>query len=204
MIHPWISEILPVQHTGRSSRTVSSLTLPGDAEAQDSFTGVRDRLLRVNDWHLYSGRATAQFQLTAADGSPVFRRAREDDYFQIDIPGPGSIAGRGRDWVRIRQIGDKHDAGHALSFFTVDVARAPGQDDGTAAHFFASAATSTFVVFRDHRRIIAAVYGRNEHANTDSSRWQDRLRNLAVALGAWLGLSHVQWKSLTKGLLEPA
>ena len=69
-------------------------------------------------------------------------------------------------------------------------------------HFFDQPATSTFVVYRKHLTIMAAVFGRNEHSNLKSPNLFTRVRNWFVYIGAQLGLANLQWKALTHGLLN--
>ena len=77
----------------------------------------------------------------------------------------------------------------------------PTNADSETAHFFKDEASSTFLVKRDFKTIAAEVHGRNEKPNTDASI-KDSIRNVLVALGAMLGFSTVQWKSLVKGLVK--
>jgi len=51
--------------------------------------------------------------------------------------------------------------------------------------------------------VFAEVNGRNEQPNTDAENLIDKARNIAVAAGAMLGFSKVQWKSLVDGLVDP-
>jgi hypothetical protein len=78
----------------------------------------------------------------------------------------------------------------------------PGERGENVAHFFKEESTSSFVVERDQTTVKAAVYGRNEIPNTSTSNVIDKVRNAVVALTAILGFSNVQWKNLTKGLLD--
>ena len=68
--------------------------------------------------------------------------------------------------------------------------------------FFKEDATSTFIVERDGNNLRAAVHGRNELPNTKADKPLDKARNAIVGLGAMLGLSNPQWKSLVKGILD--
>jgi hypothetical protein len=49
---------------------------------------------------------------------------------------------------------------------------------------------------------MAAVFGRNEHANKKSTSLLTKIRHWLVYIGAQLGLANLQWKALTHGLLH--
>lgn len=72
------------------------------------------------------------------------------------------------------------------------------------AHFFDSAATSTFIIKRIGADIQASVHGRNEKPNKEVAPTLDKLRNTVVAKGAAAGFSSMQWQSLTDGLISTA
>jgi hypothetical protein len=68
--------------------------------------------------------------------------------------------------------------------------------------FFNDRSTSSFVLERDGNKVTAAVYGRNEIPNTETSNVIDKVRNVVVGTSAIAGLADIQWKNLVKGLLE--
>lgn len=191
-------ELIPPQEGGVQTNTESSTRLCGDKEAESFYQEVRGRLLDVNRWHELAGAATADFQLTDAEGKEVDRTARTGDHFRIRIPGPGSITGEGNDWVRIEAIEDRGDA----LAIRVRPATNPQNDRQDVAHFFSPDATSSFIVRREGDTVTAGVYGRNEKPNTDTETTIDKLRNAAVATGAITGFSKLQWKSLVNGLVK--
>lgn len=69
------------------------------------------------------------------------------------------------------------------------------------AHFYTGDASSTFIISRGKDFIKAGIYGRNETPNMDA-QIADKARNLAIALGGMVGISKIQWKILTDGLVE--
>lgn len=200
-ISDWLTTIIPQQHTGASSTTKSSHTCKSKEEAVRLFKLASTRLLDVNHWQQFAGKATAQFQLHDTSGQAVDRTAEKGDYFRIDIPAPDN-PDSGADWVQVQDIGDRAKDAERLVWMTVRAALDPRRTPDTSAHFLAPAATSTFVVYQWQRTITAAVFGRNEQANVKSDNWLTRVRNWLVYLGAQLGFAKLQWKSLTKGLLK--
>lgn len=197
----WVAAVIPPQHTGASSTTKSSHDCRTKEEAGRLYKLASARLLDVNHWQDFAGKATAQFQLLDASGKAVSRTAEKGDYFRIDIPAPGN-PDSGADWVQVQETGSRAKDADRLVWMTVRAALDPRRTPDASAHFLAPAATSTFVVYQWQRTITAAVFGRNEHANLKSDRWLTRVRNWLVYLGAQLGLAKLQWKSLTKGLLK--
>lgn len=63
-------------------------------------------------------------------------------------------------------------------------------------------ATSTLLIKRENRDVIAEYHGRNEVVNSDITKVTDKIRNIVVGIAAKLGLSFSQWKSLIEGLVE--
>ncbi|WP_276485601.1 hypothetical protein [Paraflavitalea pollutisoli] len=198
----WLQELVPPQVHGSTTTTRSDYTARNEAEGIACFEKAASRLLDVNHWQQWAGQATAAFQLIDARGHKADRPAQEGDYFCIDLPGPGNPGGKGDDWVQVEKIGKRTAMHQQAVYITVRAARSPIVPQQAAPHFFDSAATSTFVVYREAQRLIAAVYGRNEHPNIHQGNLLTRLRNWFVYLGARLGLSALQWKSLTNGLLR--
>lgn len=130
------------------------------------------------------------------------RQVQEGDYFLINIPGRGLLSGGGYDCVQVVKITESKKSGKDETGITVKPVSNPKNSDPDTAHFFTDDASSTFIVRREGNTIYAEVHGRNERANTNSENIIDKARNLIVATGAMLGLSEVQWKSLTKVLLN--
>lgn len=199
-----IEEGIPEQETGAQSDNAHSITVNDVAEAKHIFVRSRQRLLQVNAWHQLAGAASAVFHLTDQDGNEVDRDARTGDYFKIDLPAPKEGTGKGYDWVVVEDIIDKSDPDGPSEGFVIRVRPAsnPTQPGNVTAHFFDETATSSFAVQREGRKITVSVHGRNEVANTSTESLLDKARNTLVAIGAMIGLSTPQWKSLVKGILE--
>lgn len=195
---------IPKQNEGGHSDTSESVTFNNQQAAVKHFETVKQRLLNVSNWKEISGMLSADFELTDHTGQKVNRPAQKGDYFKIDIPAPGSKSGEGFDWVQIQQIGEEKDdqEDSEYLFIKVSPAQNPQTIDQDVAHFFKDEASSTFLVKRVGQTITAEVHGRNEVPNTEAEDMVDKIRNTLVAIGAILGFSKSQWKSLVKGLVE--
>ncbi len=195
---------IPDQFKGQQTDTSHSITLKSEGEAVDYFKIVKNRLLDVSNWHSLAGEGTADFQLTDSAGNPVNRTAQIGDHFKINIPAPGTITGEGNDWVQIESVEDASNPGGQNEYISVKVrpARNPNNADPETAHFFKDDATSTFIAKREGQTVSAEVHGRNETPNTKETGIVDTVRNAVVAVGAMLGFSKMQWKSLVKALIE--
>ena len=191
-------KVVPEQHEGVQTNTESSSELATDEAAKNFFKLAKRRLLTINEWHQYAGKATADFQLTDKNGTPVHRSPEKGDHLKIDIPGPATVSGEGHDWAQIEAIEeDENSIG-----IRVRPATNPTNERKDVAHFFSGETTSSFMVKRQGRKVIAGVYGRNEKPNTNTETLTDKLRNTTVAAGAISGFSKLQWKSLVNGLVK--
>lgn len=163
----------------------------------------RNRLVDVNHWRDYASGISADFQLTDRHGAEVNRTAEAGDYFKIRIrPTPSD----GFDWVHVEAVEDKSDSNAQTEQMAIRVRPAPDPTTKgeNISHFFSDSATSSFVVERNGKRVLAAVYGRNEIPNTDADGLAAKVRNAVVGVGALLGFAEIQWKNLVKGLLAPS
>jgi hypothetical protein len=190
--------MIPEHESGTQTNTESSTECSNETEAKEFFEEVKKRLLHVNQWHDLAGVASATFQLTDEKGDPIQRSAKAGDHFRIDIPGPGTVTGEGDDWVRIEKVENLQD----LAAMRVRPATNPKNERKDIAHFFSEEATSSFIVKREGKKVVAGVYGRNEKPNTHTEKVTDKIRNAAVAAGAMSVFSKVQWKSLVSGLVK--
>lgn len=193
---------IPEQIKGVKTDTSASVELKTNEEALKQYCSTKNKLLNISQWHTYSGSCTANFKLTDSAGNAVQRLAEKGDHFRIDIPGPGSKTGDGFDWVQIQEIIEEtHPDGEQITI-SVQPATNPNNANPDTAHFFQEDASSTFIVCRQGKKVLAEVHGRNEQPNTEAESLIDKARNIAVAVGAMLGFSNVQWKSLAEGLVD--
>jgi hypothetical protein len=198
-----VSDIIPEQQTGKAIDAESSIELKDENEAKKFFVKVKDRLQNVNQWKEYAGNISARFQLVDRQGNEVQRKAEKGDYFQIDIPGPGSKSGDGYDWVEIEDEVSSSSADSESFGFRVRPADNPKKIDDEVAHFYSRESTSTFVVERNNNKIRASVHDRNTKPNTDAERPSDKIRDAVVGMAGAFTFSKIQWKNLTDGLLNP-
>ncbi len=163
--------------------------------ARQFFQVARKRLLDVNNWQNISSGLSSTFILRDAQGQSIGHRFPEvGDYMQIDIPAPGNKAGDGHDWVRFEAIEEtKNNEADEMTSMRVRPVSSPLNDQPDVAHFLDEKATSTFIVYRTGTKVTA---------NTEGTSLVDKVRNVATAVGAWLGFSDVQWKNLSKAIVE--
>lgn len=204
MKNPDERDIVPEQKTGTEVNTEHTISLENREQAEKLFKTAAQRLLDVNNWEQLCGTGSANFQLTDPHGNYITRTATEGDHFKIDIPGPGSVEGKGYDWVRIEKIEESIDCERDNESIAIRVRPAtnPTTPGNEVAHFFNEEATSSFIIEREGISVKAGVYGRNEKPNTVIKNLVDKARNAVVALGAISGISSVQWQKLSRGLIE--
>lgn len=193
------SPFIPEQHEGKQVDLESRTVLPDSVGAKGFLRLVKSRLLDINQWDTIAAVPVATFLLTDAYGGEAIKsRPKEGDHVRIDIPGPGPAAGDGYDWVVIADISEVADS---FCSITLQPASNPLRQSEDTGHFFKSSASSTLVVERKGREVIARYHGRNEVANANTESIRDNIRNTVVAVSAKLGLSYSQWQALLDGIL---
>lgn len=197
-------KIIPGNEEGIKTDTESAITLENEAEAKQHFQVVKSRLLNISGWKEISKAGSSGFQLVDNTGLEVNRAAREGDYFRINLPAPSTDSGEGYDWVHIEKIEERDEPSQQMEATAIKVKPSgnPQNSSHDVSHFFEDKASSTFIVKREGCKITASVHGRNEAPNTESEDFSDKLRNAVVAIGAMLGFSKAQWKSLVEGLIK--
>jgi hypothetical protein len=193
---------IPSQETGSEMNAVEKATFNSSAEAAEFYQVAKERLLDVNRWAKVSALPSSTFLLCDSSGAEVNRHVKEGDYFKIDIPGPGTSAGDGYDWVKVEHLQEEEVNGTDIISIRVRPAANPNTPDQDTAHFFKDTATSTFQVKRIGREVFAEVHGRNEQPNTDTEHVTDNVRNTLVGSSAKIGFSFPQWKGLVAGLVK--
>ncbi|MDR3678664.1 MAG: hypothetical protein P4L41_01785 [Flavipsychrobacter sp.] len=195
--------IIPEQVTGKRTDLDASVLLPNREEAIDCFKRAYKRLQNPGIWHELCGTLSAHFTLTDEGGNEVKRLADLYDAIKIDIPGPGTIAGGGYDWVTIEAVQENVNVNASSESFAMRLRASPEPGKKEVAHFFSNKATSTFIVERKGNTVIASYHGRNEVPNIDTPSMLDTIRNAVIAAGAFALLSEAQWSALMKALLQP-
>lgn len=198
--------IVPEQTEGVKKDIEHRELAADENDARKLFMIARNRLVNVNQWHAYSEGLSAEFLLFGPEGIAVDRTAEMGDFFRIAVPAPGPTESEGYDWVQIEAIEDRSDPNGPYECMAMRVrpTHDPTRKGENVAHFFKDVSTSSFVVERDGRIVTAAVYGRNEVPNTETSNMVDKVRNAVVGVGAMLGIANIQWKNLVEGLIKPA
>ena len=197
-----MKDITPQQYTGAESNTISEVTLLSAELAVAHYELAKSRLLNVDQWKEIAGEATASFDLHDAAGRPKKGLIAVNDHFKIDVPGPGSDAGDGFEWVQVVNMAEENKEGSKTFQMTVQPVSAPQNDKEAVAHFFHEKASSTFIVRLKDKTVSAEVYGRNEQPNIKDNSVIDKLRNTLIATFGVLGFSRVQWKQLTEAIIR--
>jgi hypothetical protein len=194
--------IVPAQKKGARSDTRYAVHASNEQAAHQLFQNARLNLLNVNSWHTLTGDGVV-FQLINEKGEEIHSLVETGNYFRITIPViPGSGDGRGAEWVYVEKVEEGKLKYHEFTAVRVRPSAPPFEHMNETAHFFSNEATSTFSVVRNGSRVMVSVSGRNEKPNTDTHNLFSWVRNLAVALGAILGLNKPLWKSLARGIIK--
>lgn len=197
-------ELIPENVKGKATDLEYAVTAVSEEEAADCFTRACKRMLNPPVWHKLCGSLSAEFVLTGEHGDPVDRLAQQHDHIRIDIPGPGNSTGGGYDWVCIESVEQRTNHAAAEEYVGMKVHACPnpkGRGNDTA-HFFGKDATSTFIITRNGKTVTATYHGRNELPNTSTGSVADNIRNSVVAMGAFAGLSELQWSALIRSFLQ--
>ncbi len=194
--------IVPAQHEGKSIETEAILDLEDENEAKLYFEVAKARLLSVNNWHFISGIISGKFQLTNSVGEDLERNVQAGDYIKIDIPGPGSAEGGGYDWVFVEDLGEIKEADLQSVGFRVRPSHNPVSGKKEIAHFYKEGATSNFIVTRENNTVTAVILDRNLVPNDEPASVIDKVRHVAVGVGAIGIFSKLQWQNLVDGLVK--
>lgn len=201
-------DILPDQIEGRSLHAQCSYQYPDIDTAKMAYLKARQRLLDVNNWEHYIDGITAEFRLADTQGSLVDGTAKKGLMIRIDIPGPGTVAGEGYDWVTIEEVEEGSKQELDFLAFRVKPADNPKSENTpeseNIAHFYSSDSTGTFVLYRAGLEVTCSVYDRNLKANTaENSQVVDAVRNSIIGTSAAMGISGIQWQNLVDAMVLP-
>lgn len=194
---------IPAQQEGEDADIIETVKAATEEDAKQIFRDARQRLFDVSHWEDISKGISASFVLTDKWGKPKEGIPAPGDYFRINIPGPGSAAVNGYDWVKVELVEDNSDAATSSEVAVIKVrpAKNPAKQEGIA-HFLDKEATSSFVVKRENKLVTASVHGRNEKPNTAAEKITDKIRNAIVGTAAVKGIAKIQWRKLVTGLLN--
>ncbi len=196
------TDIVPEQYTGRGIEADASVELEDDNNASIFYNAAKERLLNVNKWHKIAGFISAEFQVFDKNGNETQRNVQQGDYIRVDIPGPGSKAGEGYDWVFVEELKEIGDGNIQSIGFRVRPAANPLDNQEHIAHFYDAAATSNFIITREEIKVTATIIDRNVKPNDDTGSVTDKLRHTVVGSTAINSFSKIQWQNLAEGLVE--
>lgn len=196
------TRIVPPQFTGKEIEADATRELENETAARSFFEIAKKRLLDVNNWNKIAGAITAQFQVIDEKGKEVNREVKKGDYLRINIPGPGSKEGDGYDWVCVEEIKEINKEFVQSAGFRVRPNENPFGEKNETAHFYSNEASSSFIITREHVKIISWIIDRNLLPNTESTSIVDKVRDLAVGVSAIAGFSKIQWQGLADGLVK--
>lgn len=194
-------QLIPTQTEGEHNDVESMVICASAEEAHSLYSLAKDRLKSISNWHEFVGQLGTTFGITDAQGNETYKIAEEGDIFYIDMPGPGSIAGSGYDWVRIEKLAEHVDGDQEYIVIAVRPIDNPKKHDAGTAHFFSHKSTNTFIAERYGNQVTTGVYGRNEMPNTEGNII-DKVRNIAVGLAARHGLSGPHWQIFAQNILK--
>jgi len=199
-----IEELIEKNTGGEVKDFKFSYTAATKEEALKVFEIACQRLIEIHNWDKRADKISAKFVLTNKSGFEVLREPKEGDYIRIDIPGPGTKAGDGYDWVHVESIlfSNPYEMDEKLFGFKVRSAANPQNEEAGTAHFLSDQATSSFIISLKDKTVYSEIHGRNEAPNLDTPDLIDKVRNLGVAAGAIIGIANIQWNFLAKGLLK--
>ncbi|GHE44563.1 hypothetical protein [Sphingobacterium griseoflavum] len=193
---------IPRQVKGKKLDILAQKRYGTQEEVVAAFNRAKERLFAINDWHKITKTSSATFELLNHLDQAVLRRPEVGDYVKIDIPGPGSIVGKGYDWVRVVQITDRASERYAQITLQPSIPPAGQRNRNEVAHFFKPTSSSTIEIEVRELALHANYFGRNEEPNTGSDLFLENARNSIIGIGAMFGLSYPQWKKLVDGLLS--
>ncbi len=196
--------VIPEQFTGKKNDLYFEKSFSKSIDILSVFTRACNRLLTPNTWHLLTGTTTTSFTIFDHFGNTPDRLLQAGDYIRIDIPGPGSKKGDGYDWVQVKIIDDHRQLSSTSAELGIQMSVCPNPFHSSpyAAHFFSSPASSSLIVSMKDAMVYTSYHGRNETINNDTDSVADNIRNTLVGIGAFMGLSEMQWKALLEGLLK--
>ena len=195
------AHVVPPQQEGGQADIVETRKASNCPQAKSYFGQAKEKLYDIAHWDNFSEGMSASFALTDSNGVIKNGLPAVGDHIRINLPGPGSSAGRGYDWVRIEIVEEISEPDWEFCIIKVRPSEDPAKKEGTA-HFFKSQATSSFIIKREGILLAVEIHGRNEKLNMGSSWLTDKIRNLVVGTAATSGFAKIQWQKLAKGLMD--
>lgn len=190
---------VPNQIKGGCHDTETKVTYPNPEDLEKSFNTAKKKLFDINNWSNYTSGVKTEFILCDQEGNIVERDPQIGDYVKILLKAKPNPQKKDYIWVRIDMIDQSNPNSLMMQMRPSTL---PGnQFAGNIMHFFSSGSTSTFIISKGSNYVKAAVYGRNEKANTNTNLLSG-IQNRLTALGARFGSQKIQWKAFTEMLLN--
>lgn len=195
---------IPKQIDGAFHDTESQKDYEIPGLAAKDFIVLKERLLSINNWKDYCGKASADFKVFTSEGEFSHRNPKTGDYIRIDIPGPGDFKSKGYDWVEITEMSDKYVDNDELESFLIisKPSRSPKSEDGQIAHFYSQESTASFRIARCTNFIRIGIYGRNEKPNFRKKNILNKIRNFLISFGGFSQLTKIEWKCVAESLID--
>ena len=185
--------LVPAQLHGNEKNIAYNIDVKTVEDAEDWFVDAKERLLDVNNWKKYSAGISMDFKLTDIHGKVLNRKAHNHDHIRIDMPAQAG----GFDWVAIEAL--EYDDYPDMDIETFAMRVRPGNDPANKQDSTAIGdATSTIVIERIGKKLIASYHGRNESSKNSNAQQEHNTTENAF----WLGLSDTEWAKLIKGLID--
>ncbi|MGD1317729.1 hypothetical protein [Chryseobacterium sp. 2R14A] len=191
---------IPAQTEGGFHDTESEKVYENIVEAKYAYQLLKMRLLDINHWQDYCAMSFAEFRLYNTKGSFKESVLSRHDLVRINVyasPELGTIYY----WVKISDIFFEEYEEFERTVIIFIPTSHPRNQQSEIAHFYSSTSSSAFVINRRGNILSAAVYGRNETPNLDTN-FLGKIKNRIISFCAVVGLSKVQWRNFTDGILN--
>ena len=180
--------------TSNASRVCATDT---DAEAEEMFSRLREKLLHIKLWNECSNLSSFMLYDKLGDLQQD-KFAAVGDFIKITLHGSGKD-----DWVKIIEIYEARDE----IVLTVQPSPDPtdtGDKAAATSHFFTGDSTNNFCLLRKNAKLSFFVIGLNEETNTEETGGvMETIRNTATAnVGRYLGIQTFQWQTFCDNFFE--
>ncbi len=106
-------ELIPKQETGKQYDNIKSVKCADEFNAKHKYSEACNKLFNISDWcKTGDSILKTDFCLCDEEGKEVTRDPKIGDFIRINLSGPGSVTGKGFDWVKIEEVvtkGEEND-----------------------------------------------------------------------------------------------
>src|SRR5690606_9229588 len=195
----------PHSSNGEKIKSYHELSLSSTQIANQQFKQLRLRLFNINEWKNFFGNPSPEFVLMDQNVSVKTELPEKGDFIRIDLPGPGTVAGEGYDWVIIEEVYELENEAEEFNEVHLKVRPAPNPEkpENETAHFYTENSSSEFCVGRKKNMLYGWVKATGEEPNIEEAKGLvDKLRNIVVGFSAKSGLSELQWEQFMNSMLK--